>query len=448
MRFLVGTIAHNQHVQNIVGALYEAGALGRFYTGGVDHWNSSLARRLRKVAGERVTQVNARLSRRRISTVPEEFVSADWSWEGWRLFARYAGLGRLVEDWFWERSELALDRTCAKMIGTAQYDTFFGVEHGALFSIQAARSAGKQAVVGFLRPHHKTQERWVDPQYDRFPELWTPATRRLREKARQRDARRDEEARLASVIHCASNFTRNSLIAQGLPPRKMVMVPLGCPEVVSAQPASVSPSHNTLRFIYSGPVSVRKGAHLLLEAWNLLAPRSGAELHFYGVVTLPKTVVERAGAGVFFHGSVSKAEMARAYQEASILVFPTLCDGFGMVVAEALAHGVPVIATPNAGAADLIAEGRNGFLVPPGETAPLAERIAWCLDHADDLRAMREEALAMARSWTWSDFRASFRNQLFPLLQDVALASACRRELQLAQPANQSRDREGAVAES
>lgn len=422
MRFLVGTIAHNQHVQNIVGALYEADVLGRFYTGGVDQWNSSLARRMRKVAGDWVPQVNARLSRRRIATVPEEVVSADWSWEGWRLFARYSGLGRLVEDWFWERSELALDRKCAELMGTSRYDTFFGVEHGALFSIQAAHAAGKKAVVGFLSPHHKTQERWVDPQYDRFPELWTAATRQLREKARQRDARRDEEARMADVLHCASKFTRNSLIAEGHSPRKMVMVPLGCPAVVSVRLAPVSPSRRPLRFVYSGPVAVHKGAHLLLEAWNMLAPRSGAELHFYGVNTLPKRVVERAGAGVFFHGSVSKTEIACAYREASVLVFPTLCDGFGMVVAEALAHGVPVITTPNAGASDLIVEGRNGFLVPPGETAALAERMEWCLDHSEDLGAMRDEAMATARRWTWGDFRAGVRNQLLPLLGCSAAA--------------------------
>jgi glycosyltransferase involved in cell wall biosynthesis len=416
MRFVVGTIAHNQHIQNIAGALHEAGMLGRFYTGGVDHWNSSLLRRLRKVAGQQVPQLNARLARRRISTVPEELISADWSWEGWRVFAHYAGLGPLVEDWFWERSEMALDLQCGELIRNSHYDAFFGVEHGALFSIQAARAAGKKACVAFLSPHHKTQERWLDPQYDRFPELWTPATRRLREKARKRDARRDEEARVADVIHCASNFTRNSLIAEGIAPQKMVMAPLGCPAVAAVGPTPVSPSRRTLRFVYAGPVSVRKGAHLLLEAWNLLSPRSGAELHFYGVVTLPKAVVERASARVVFHGNVSRIEMARAYQKASVLVFPTLCDGFGMVVAEALAHGVPVITTPNAGAADLIVEGRNGFLLLPADTAALAARLEWCLDHPAELRGMREEALATAGRWSWADFRASFRSQLLPLI--------------------------------
>jgi glycosyltransferase involved in cell wall biosynthesis len=420
MRFLVGTIGHNPHIQNIAGALYEAGMLAGFYAGGVDHWDGSFARRFRKAAGELVPQVNTRLARRRISSVPENLISADWNWEGWRLFARYAGMGRVAEDWFWERSELALDRKCAEVIRTSQCDAFFGVEHGALFSLEAARSAGKKAVVAFLSPHHQTRERWVDPQYDRFPELSTPTSRRLREKAKQRDARRDQEARLADVIHCASSFTVRSLLAAGVPPEKTVMVPLGCPAVASVQPIQSS-SLRTVRFVFAGSVSVHKGAHLLLEAWKLLAPKSG-EVHLYGAVHLPKSVIERAGAGVFLHGIVDRAEMDRAYRDATVLVFPTLCDGFGMVVAEALAHGVPVITTPNAGAADMIVEGRNGFLVSPGETAALAERIEWCFDHPQELRAMREEALAIARSWSWTDFRASFRRQLFPLLNCSAAA--------------------------
>lgn len=200
-----------------------------------------------------------------------------------------------------------------------------------------------------------------------------------------------------------------------------MMVPLGCPAPVST-PAAGLTAKKGLQFVYSGPVSVRKGAHILLESWKALSPGASSELHFYGVVTVPTRVVDHAGEGVVFHGSVSRAEMVRAYQEASVLVFPTLCDGFGMVAAEALAHGVPVITTPNAGAADLIVEGRNGFLVPPGDTAALAERMQWCLDHPQDLLAMRGYALASAARWSWSDFRAEFRKQLFPLM-DCSVAA-------------------------
>lgn len=422
MRFVVGTVGHNQHIQNIVGALYEAGALGGFYTGGVDHWKSGFSRWIRNETGRHFPLVNSRLARRRITTVPEELIFPDWSWEGWRLFARYAGLGRLVEDWFWERSEYGLDRKCAELIKEEQWDAFFGIEHGALFSIQAAHSAGKKAAVAFLSPHHKTRERWVDSEYERFPELCTPATKKLLEMGKERDARRDQEARTADVVHCASSFTKQSLIAAGIDANKIISVPLACPESDSQKVSFAPRSQPRFRFAYMGGVAVHKGVHLLLKAWKELRIGATAELHLYGVVTVPRALIDQAGAGTFFHGPVSKDEIARAYDESSVLVFPTLCDGFGMVVAEALAHGVPVITTSNAGAADLIADGHNGFVVAPGDPAALAERMQWCVDHPTQVQDMREEALAVAGRWTWSDFRASFRKQLFARLSLSAAA--------------------------
>ena len=122
--------------------------------------------------------------------------------------------------------------------------------------------------------------------------------------------------------------------------------------------------------------------------------------------------MREAPAGVHFHGPVSAAQMEREYQAASILVFPTLCDGFGMVVSEALAHGLPVLTTPNAGASQLIHEGRNGFLVAARDPEALAARMAWCLDHAAQLEEMRGAARTAARQWTWADYRRSFLSQL------------------------------------
>ena len=92
MRIIVGTVAHNQHIQNIVGALYEAGALGRFYTGGVDHWKSRACPAGPRHCWPPVSASEFPAGRRRVTTVPEELISADWSWEGWRLLARQAGL--------------------------------------------------------------------------------------------------------------------------------------------------------------------------------------------------------------------------------------------------------------------------------------------------------------------------------------------------------------------
>jgi glycosyltransferase involved in cell wall biosynthesis len=118
------------------------------------------------------------------------------------------------------------------------------------------------------------------------------------------------------------------------------------------------------------------------------------------------------GDRIYFHGSVPSAELRAAYQRASVLVFPTLCDGFGMVVSEAMACGLPVITTHNAGAKDWIRPGESGFVIPPGDADALAAALQWCADHPGDLLAMRRAALETASRYTWKDFRRSFREQL------------------------------------
>jgi glycosyltransferase involved in cell wall biosynthesis len=83
-----------------------------------------------------------------------------------------------------------------------------------------------------------------------------------------------------------------------------------------------------------------------------------------------------------------------------------------MVVSEALSRGLPVITTANAGAADLIDEGRNGFLVPPRNAEALSERLAWCLENPWEIETMRKAALDKALQWSWTDFRWKLRSQL------------------------------------
>lgn len=408
-RFLVGTVAHNEHVQNIASSLHEAGRLQAYYTGGVDHWRPGLAGTLRRFAGACWPGLDPRLGRRRITGVPEHLLRANWKWEACRLVAGNVMHKPLVEDWLWEKGELALDRDCARAMSDPQFDAFLGVEHGALLALRAAKAAGKLSVVAFLSPHHATREKWEDAEFERFSELLTEARRVLQEKARARDARRDEEAAIADLVHCASEFTKRSLVAAGVPAEKIVSVPLGCPDAVAEDALKGT---DGCRFLYSGPVSVRKGAHVLLAAWKKAGVGAGAELHFYGRRTMPDHALAGFGSSVVFHGNVPMGELSEAYQRASMLVFPTLCDGFGLVVGEAFAHGLPVITTPNAGAADLIVEGRNGFLVPAGDSDALAERMEWCMSHPREIEWMRREALETARRWDWAAFRKEFRTEL------------------------------------
>jgi glycosyltransferase involved in cell wall biosynthesis len=105
------------------------------------------------------------------------------------------------------------------------------------------------------------------------------------------------------------------------------------------------------------------------------------------------------------NGSIPQAELFQRYRAADLLIFPTLCDGFGMVIPEAFANGVPVITTDRAGAAELVRPGANGLIVPAGDAAALADALEWGLSHKAELAGMRSAALETARQRPWSAYR-------------------------------------------
>ena len=159
-----------------------------------------------------------------------------------------------------------------------------------------------------------------------------------------------------------------------------------------------------LRVICAGSFSLRKGAHYLLEAWRRLDARDGARLAVYGSLQLPQRLLAEACDGIEWHGPVSQPVLFDAFEKADVLVFPSLSDGFGMVVSEAMSRGLPVITTDKAGARDLVTPD-NGLIVPAADAGALTDALQWCLDNRQRLHDMRHHALATARRWQWSDFR-------------------------------------------
>jgi glycosyltransferase involved in cell wall biosynthesis len=87
-----------------------------------------------------------------------------------------------------------------------------------------------------------------------------------------------------------------------------------------------------------------------------------------------------------------------------VLVLPSIVEGRALVQQEAMASGLPLIVTRNAGGEDLIIEGETGFLVPAGSPAAIAEKIEWFLENRDKLPGMSIAARAKAAELTWRTY--------------------------------------------
>jgi glycosyltransferase involved in cell wall biosynthesis len=125
----------------------------------------------------------------------------------------------------------------------------------------------------------------------------------------------------------------------------------------------------------------------------------------FGAIAVPERLLRRVPSGIEFLGSRPRPELFAAFRQSDVLIFPTLSDGFGMVVTEAFANGLPVITTERAGAADLVEHGKNGLIIRAGDPDAIVDALQWCLDNRSRLLEMRYAALETAKRWQWPDYR-------------------------------------------
>jgi glycosyltransferase involved in cell wall biosynthesis len=407
---IYSTVATHRHAQEIARALDEVGYLKLWHTGWLHIPERSLFSSALDCVGGIAPPLKRALSRKRLTFPYQGNLQmrrlGEW---GQALTAKLSGK-RLWTDRVWERNEKGLAREAAEYLKMDSFEFYLGFEHGAWEAIHAAKESGVKAGLVFTSPHHSFRKKWVEDLARQQGIPLSFETEELLRRGIERDQRRDEEMRLADFIITNSNLVAQSLVHGGADPQKIISVPLGA-EIEGMAPCSLPKKGGPLRFIVSGQVSLRKGAFLLLEAWEKIRPK-GATLHLYGGLQPGLPLPNLNGKGVYLYGNRSHEEVKEAYRNSDILIFPTLCDGFGMVVPEAMAAGCAVITTKNAGAADWIKEGENGWVVEAGSVEALAKGIQTALDTGDRLEEMRRNAQETARKNTWQQFRKLFVSKL------------------------------------
>jgi glycosyltransferase involved in cell wall biosynthesis len=182
-------------------------------------------------------------------------------------------------------------------------------------------------------------------------------------------------------------------------------------------------------FIYVGRLWKGKGVHHLIDAYRALREsNSNSTLLLLGS-GVDEAELRRMAAdvpGVVFGGFVQPRELPSWYALANALVFPTLGDPNGLVVEEAMAAGLPVIATTSAGdIRDRISDGRTGYLVPPADPSSLANRMQRIADDPRLRASISQQAAAHAARYTDSRFAQDFEDFVFEILDMPHRHSVC-----------------------
>jgi len=186
-----------------------------------------------------------------------------------------------------------------------------------------------------------------------------------------------------------TEFARQKFVEGGLPAEKIVVKP----NFVHPDPGPGEGRGGYALFV--GRLSPEKGVRTLLRAWGLLGGRVPLKVVGDGPLAGEVREAARRLPGVEWLGRKSPEEVYALMGEAAFLVFPSeWYEGFPRVLAEALAKGLPILATALGSQASIVADGRTGLHFRPGDPEDLAAKVEWLLLHPEELRRMRREARA------------------------------------------------------
>jgi len=231
--------------------------------------------------------------------------------------------------------------------------------------------------------------------------------RELEEVDDKRKFKEGVEVEFATGAICASTFTARGLIMSGIPAERIRVVPYGCPSPTTA----VSQQRDRV-FLFVGQGVQRKGLHLLAEAWRRLQP-PGWKMRVVASRMDPLIAQSLHGLpSVTVSGPVSHAELRDLYDSASALVLPSLVEGFGLVLGEALAGGCSLIATTNTGLPDLALPSPAGQVIQPGSIAELMAAIESHISAFEDGQVDPQANSRMAAQRSWREFRVGIRDAL------------------------------------
>ena len=232
--------------------------------------------------------------------------------------------------------------------------------------------------------------------------------------ATDEEREREEPLLRAERLICVSEHGRSVLEDRGVPAARIRVVPPGFDRLPKSE-TDRSLRDDTVRALCVAQWIPRKGILDLVQAWTL-HERPGASLELIGetdadpayAVSVCAAIADSPEVSITVRGPVDDATLGAAYAAADLFVLPSRYEGYGVVYAEALAHGLPVIACEVGPVPELVGE-ETALLVPPGDVEALSGALGLLLKE-DALRdrmsaAARRRARRLPR---WKDTAAGF----------------------------------------
>ena len=293
-----------------------------------------------------------------------------------------------------------LDAIVAKKIKKGLFDgkkAVYGYEDGSILSFIEAKKKQMTCFydlpIGYWRFAHEILEK----EKKKNPG-WANTLLNFNDSQSKLD-RKDQELSLADEIFVASTFTAETLKRYPDKLAPVHIIPYGFPPAIDKR--LIKPKTDPLKLLFVGGLSQRKGLSYLFEA----------VAHFDADISL--TIVgnkvcqncrplDDALSKYNWIPSLPHEEILELMRAHDVFVFPSLFEGFGLVITESMSQGTPVITTSRTAGPDLIEDGVNGWIVEAGSSSSLQECIGRLIEERDEVDIVGEAALVTARRRPWS----------------------------------------------
>ncbi|MDQ2867331.1 MAG: glycosyltransferase family 4 protein [Verrucomicrobiota bacterium] len=401
----------NENVRQVARAFADAGLLDEFWTSLSWNPDSTMAKflpaRMQALLGRRSFPGNVRA---RVHSRP------------WRELARLLlpSNSALMRH---ETGPLSIDavlrehdRAVSRRLREHAVDAVYAYEDGACATFAAAKAQGVPTIYDLPIGYYRVAQGIFAEERERLPE-WAATLTGARDSGAKL-ARKEEELRLADCVLVASTFTAHTLAQASQLPR-IEIIPYGAPEPSTEE---IPEPRGKLRLLFAGSLGQRKGLADALRAVEIFG-ESRCELTLLGrKVGGACRPLDDALRRHRWLPSLPHAEVLQTMRESDAVLFPSLFEGFGLVITEAMSQGTPVITTAHTAGPDLISDGVDGFLVPI--RAP--EAIAAKLEEIDADRARLREIKVAARGKTATCTWQKYRERVVAVAREVMNNQAAR----------------------
>ena len=317
--------------------------------------------------------------------------------EACRLLTRALGLGDYLP---FDQANRWLMRTMVRECRRPTVTAVHAYEDCSLWQFMQAKRLGKACIYDMPICYYPAREKALMELQRKYPNWipanWSPTTNdRLLEQKRR-------EMELADLTLVPCSYAA-ATIRECCPHKDIALAPYGV-DAEFWKPGTINNPSGPLRFMYAGQISLRKGIPLLIDAWSKAELRD-AELVLVGSWLLADSKRRSLPPGVKWFPPCSSQALRDWYRKSDAFVFPSFAEGFGLVLLEAMACGLPAIASEASIGPEVITAG-CGLISPTGDLDRLVELLRWFDRHRNELPAMGREARAQAARYTWSNYRS------------------------------------------